>query len=214
MAIKVSGTKVSGSEISSEITFEFPEGLSREQKRAIKDQAGEIIVDHILGRVSQAKSPISGGRWPALSSGYKKFKQAEGAGSKANMEFSGDMLDRLGFKRTENGVKIQITGKEARKADGHNNFSGRSNLPQRKFLPEEGDSFGSTVKREIDSLIADQVAKSRNIRKSDIPGITTKSALNAFIRKEFIGVSLSQAKNAILFDDVLRDIFGDVLELF
>lgn len=218
MGFEVKSTNVSGSEISSEITIDFPDGLTVSQKNKIRDEAGELLVDHILGRVGTSKSPFKGGAWPALTELYKKFKQKEGRGGKANLEFTGDMLDALKFKRTPAGVRLEIKGKEAPKADGHNNFSGQSKIKNtRQFLPKEGDKFSGSVKRDVDSVIADQVAKSSSvskITKSDVSGISTKRELNSFIRDQFAGVELAQAKDAILFDDDLRTIFGGVLGLF
>jgi len=214
MAVKVTKTTVKDSEISSEIDLQLPSNLTTRQQNKIKDEAGELIVDIILGKVGQAKSPIRGGSWPVLSTEYKKIKKADGRGTKANLEFSGDMLDGLEFKRTKQGIKLQITGNDAPKADGHNNFSGKSKIPTRRFLPQEGDKFVGNVDSDVRSIIADQIAKSVKVRKSDLRGIETKRQLNTLLRDEFPGVSVKDAKAAILFDEDLRDIFSLLIGLF
>lgn len=214
MAIKVVRTKVSGSEISSEIDLDLPNSLSATRKNRIKDEVGEFLVDTILGRVGAAKSPFEGQSWPGLSKEYKKIKKKEGRGTKANLEFSGDMLDEFEFTRTSKGVKLQIKGKNAPKADGHNNFSGDSSLPTRRFLPKEGDKFIGNVNRDVNSIIAEETSKSKKIKKSDIAEITSKSALNEFLRDEFPDVELQAIKAAILLDEDLREQFEDLLEFF
>ena len=54
-------------------------------------------------------------------------------------ELTGDMPDALEVVR-KRGTKLslQIEGDEAPKADGHNNHSGDSPLPERRFIPKEG----------------------------------------------------------------------------
>ncbi len=214
MAIDVTGVTVNDSEISSDIRIDFPPGLTAAQKNKIKQEAGEIVIDHILSTVSKAKSPIKGAAWEALSADYKKLKKSAGRGTKANMEFSGDMLDELKNKNTKEGFRIQIKGREAPKADGHNNFSGKSILKTRKFLPGEGDEFNGKVDRDIDSIIADEVAKSKKLNKRNFPPINSRRELNEFIREEFPGVSVQQAKDAILLNDELREEFSDLLDFF
>lgn len=214
MAIKITKTTVKDSEISSEINLNMPAGLTKRQQNTIKDEAGELLIDTILGKVGQAKSPFRGESWPGLSEEYKKIKKADGRGTKANLELSGDMLDALEFKRTKDGIKLQVTGTEAPKADGHNNFSGKSNLPTRKFLPQEGDKFVGSIDGNIRSIISDQVTKSMKIKKSDLRGITTKRQLNKFLREEFPTVSVADVKDSILIDDDLRDLFLSVIGLF
>ncbi len=158
MGLQITSTTVSASEIASNIKIEFPEGLTRSQKKRIKDQAGDLIVQTILTRASAASSPIRGGSWKAtLSKEYKKLKRAAGGSSIADMDLTGGMLEALGFVRTADGIRLRIKGKAALRADGHNNFSGNSSLPTRQSLPQEGDKFKDGVERDIDNLIADML---------------------------------------------------------
>lgn len=214
MGIRVTGTTVNSNEISSNILIEFPEGMSASSKNIVKDQAGELIIDHILSSVGNARSPISGADWPPLSKDYRDQKRDDGRGTKANLELNGDMLDALAFTRTAEGLRVGIVGGEAPKADGHNNFSGRSEIPTRKFLPEEGETFKGTIEMQIEALVSDQLVTSVGVTRSDIRGITTKRELNSFLRASFVGLTLRQAKNAVLFDDALRRIFSPLLEFF
>jgi len=214
MSLNVKKSNVSESEISSEIKLGLPDGLPKKELNKIKDEAGELLVDAILSSVGKATSPIQGESWPALTKEYKSFKQKQGAGSKANMELTGDMLDSLGFSRTKDGVKIGITGFQAPKADGHNNFSGKSELPRRRFLPVKGDKFKGSVEKDIKGIIADAVAKNARIKKRELNKIGSKRELNSFIKESFKGVTIAEAKDAILLDDDLREQFTDILDLF
>jgi len=214
VSYRVIGTNISGSEISSEIEIEMPSGLTEAQRNRIKDEAGELIIDHILGRVGKAESPIRGADWPALSKEYKKFKKAQGRGSKANMEFHGDMLDALEYVRTDSGVKIQIKGGEAAKADGHNQFGGESGLPKRQFLPEEGDKFKGSLTSDIKSIVAEEAVSRFKVDRIELGRITTKAQLNTFLRGKFPQTPVADVKNAILLNDDLRRIFAFVLGLF
>lgn len=214
MALRVVSTKVSDSEISSTVAIDFPPGLTLDQKNRIKDEAGQLIIDHILTNVGKARSPIKGAGWRALSGDYRKYKRDEGRGTKANLEFSGDMLDALEYVRVPEGVRIQIRGDQAGKADGHNNFSGESELPTRQFLPKEGDEFTGSVAQEIDGIIADEMTTRFRISKRDLSDIASKQDLNRFLISRFPDTSLSEVKNSILISDFLRRVFSNVLEYF
>ena len=74
MTIEITKTKVSSSEISSDIDLDLPSGLSKNVGNKVKDEAGELIIDTILLRVGKAKSPIQGESWPSLDPKYKKLK--------------------------------------------------------------------------------------------------------------------------------------------
>ena len=214
MPIQTKKTIVNSSEISSEINLNLPATMSAADKRRAKDEVGEFLIDSILQNVGTAKSPVKGEVFPVLSKDYKKEKAGEGRGTKANLELSGDMLDSLVFKHTEKGVKVGIIGGEAAKADGHNNFSGKSQIPQRRFLPEEGQSFKSGIESEVNSIIREHTAISTKVKRSDLSGISSRSQLNDFLRSTFTELSIRQAKNAILINEGLREIFDSVLRFF
>ena len=73
----------------------------------------------------------------------------------ANLELSGDMLDSLEFRVKGTKIEVGIWGSEADKADGHNNFSGDSKLPERKFIPNgsNGETFRPDIRQEVDSIL-------------------------------------------------------------
>lgn len=214
MPIQTKKTTVNKSEITSEIDLNLPATMSAADRRSAKDEIGEFLIDSILQNVGTAKSPIKGESFPALTKDYKKSKVDQGAGTKANLELHGDMLDALVFKHTAKGVKVGILGEEAAKADGHNNFSGKSRITQRRFLPGEGQAFKPSIETEVNSIIREHVATAVTVNKSDLRGIDTKPKLHDFLRSQFPDLSIRQAKNAIIINEDLRNVFAGVLMLF
>jgi len=214
MAIETKKIIVNSGEISSEIDLNLPNTMSAANKRRAKDEVGEFLIASILQQVGAAKSPIKGEIFPVLSKDYKETKSDQGRGTAANLELSGDMLDALVFRRTDNGVKVAILGGEAPKADGHNNFSGKSQIAQRRFLPGDGQSFRSSIESEANSIIREQVAVSVSVKRSDLRGISTRPGLNDFLRSVFPALTVRQAKTAILLNEGLLAIFDPVLSLF
>lgn len=112
------------------------------------DEIADYVRTEILQYVGEGKSPVAGGSWKkSLSEEYKKIKEKISGTGFANMELTGEMLDALEAKVTSDG-KIVVGwfgGKEADKADGHNNFSGKSNLPLRQSIPNNGETFRSDI---------------------------------------------------------------------
>lgn len=212
--MRIKKTTVSISEIASFIDLEIPDSLSSAQKARIKSDVGELLIDHILLNVGKGRSPLGQGAFPALSDDYRNFKRDEGAGTRPNLELSGEMLDSLKFEHTDEGIKIYISGEAAPRADGHNNFSGDSRLPLRRFLPSEEDEFPSVIVRQVQEIISENIVDSDGIKKSDIAKISSKSELNSFLKTVFPLVTPSQAKNTILVDDNLRTLFSAVLVFF
>jgi hypothetical protein len=119
------------------------------------------------------------------------------------------MLDNLGYRPTGSGVEIGVYGKDAPKADGHVNFSGKSQIPTRRFIPGEGQQFRPEIDREIQDIVNDHIARSRKPTRAELGVIRSKSELNTFIRGLFPDMSLSAAKSSILRDNELADLFGE-----
>lgn len=212
--MRVTKTIVNSSEISSFIDLEIPDGVPKEKRDSVKRECGEVIIDGILLAVGRSRSPIAGEDWPPLSQDYRDEKRDMGRGGKANMEQSGDMLDALKFSVTNDGIKLGIEGEAAPRADGHNNFSGKSRLPRRKFLPEEGDSFISQIENDVQSIISESVVTGESVTKARIKQVSTKVELNNLLRELYPSITVREAKSAILLDDKLRSLFFPILWLF
>ena len=139
------------------VAFEFDpfemlgldEPKSRADRRAALEEIADYVRTEVLQYVGDSTSPVRGGAWKAsLSPAYAKLKKEISGNTTANMELTGDMLDALECVVTSRGtLELRIAGSEAPKADGHNNFSGKSELPAREFIPNE--SKGQTFKQPI-----------------------------------------------------------------
>lgn len=134
---------------------------SERKKRAALKEAAEIVKTRVLEYVADQSSPVSGGKWKrTLSPEYKERKQAEGGSSVADMELSGNMLDALQVVITSRGkLSLQIEGSQAPKADGHNNHSGKSELPPREFIPKKGATFKRDIWRDVREALEEYVGE-------------------------------------------------------
>lgn len=117
-------------------------------KAAALDEIAKYVASQVIEYCGEGKSPVSGGDWKrSLSKDYKAKKVAQGGNPYADMILDGDMLKALDCVVKRGGtLDLRITGaKEAAKADGHNNFSGKSSLPRRQFIPEDGETFTRAI---------------------------------------------------------------------
>ena len=127
-------------------------------KEAALKEIADYVKEEILSRVGSGYSPVDGyGNFPAYSKEYKKFKQEYSSASTVNLELTGAMLDALKYEiNVRDGViELGIWGDEADKADGHNNFSGKSDLPLRRFIPKDNQKFVAEIENGIDNIISD-----------------------------------------------------------
>ena len=130
---------------------EKPSGKLRQIKKEICD----FVRDEVLSFVGSGKSPVKGGAWKrTLSPEYKKQKAKKSSALFANMELTGDMLDSLECVAVGENLELRIKGKQADKADGHNNHTGRSRLPRREFIPKENQTFKEQILQGIREIIA------------------------------------------------------------
>lgn len=149
MTIKAIESTATDSETSSTLEIDAPE--------SVKQEIGEFLVEQILASTAESTSPIQGhGKFEKLDPKYAKFKESEGRSPVPNLDFEGDMLSALDYEITDEGLKIGIFGNQAPKADGHNNFSGLSKLPPRRFLPDVGESFRKDINSEIEAILAER----------------------------------------------------------
>jgi len=151
MTIKAIESTATDSETSSTLEIDAPE--------SVKQEIGEFLVEQILASTAEAKSPVAGyGKFPALSKLYKTKKEEAGRSGVPNLDFDGDMLSALDYEITDEGLKIGVFGDQAPKADGHNNLSGESQLPLRRFLPDVGEGFKKEISAEIEAILAERAA--------------------------------------------------------
>lgn len=165
----------------------------------VKKEIGDLIINEILKSVEQGKSPVSGeSKFKKLNKKYAKDQKH--GNTTPNLELEGDLLDSLTFKNTKQGIEVGIfKSSEVPKADGHNNFSGKSRLPKRRFIPGESQTFKRGIKSEINQIIQE------NEREP------TRRAPTEPVFGTFTDVSTATTtavETTDLFDDFLEDFFN------
>lgn len=176
--MKVIKTTVNETETSVTIDLFQGRSLPKKVKAEIQDQVGNYLVEQTLVSMSEKKSPVAGeGSFKPLSKDYKKKKiEIVGSGN-ADLEFDGIMKDELSFIPTDKGIDIGVFGERAGAADGHNDLSGKSQLPRRRFLPDKGQEYKKETMREVERIISDVIAENTTFRKSDFKEIETKKEM-------------------------------------
>jgi hypothetical protein len=202
--VKSQGTK---KQTFSEIDLEL-EGIPKREQAQVKRDIGELLVAQILLYVADQGSPVVGEAWPKLSKKYKEKKEADGLTPVANLESSGELLNALTYKTTEDGLEVGFFNDQAWKADGHLKFSGlQNNTPQRRFLPGEGQAFKRDIQREIDRIILD--ARSEKLETGKLSGIETKKDLYEYLLSELGVSSKSEARLAVFRNPKLLQALED-----
>lgn len=147
--------------------------LKGSELRDAKEKIANFVKEQVLDYVGSGKTPVSGGAWKrTLSPEYKKIKAKSSSATFANMEYKGDLLDALDVS-IDSGTKLslEVTGSDqVAKADGHNNFSGKSDLPARDFIPKSGQSFKKPILDGIKSIIASYGDGSRDGKRGKDSG--------------------------------------------
>lgn len=122
------------------------------------DRVRQVLDEEIRNYLAQAKSPVSKhGRFRALSPEYRDKKTASGRPGIPNLEYFGDMLAALQVRKNvrKRRITVEIAGRQGDKADGHNNHSGESNLPTRRFIPGENEKFNQVIERRIKEILSE-----------------------------------------------------------
>jgi hypothetical protein len=134
------------------IPIDLPNEIKGKDKRQLLDDVGEYIVTAMLDYIGEAKTPVSGGKFKkTLSSEYAKRE-----GKKlANLDLNGDMLNALTWKIASGGLEIGIFD-EAQAIKSYNHNIGDT-LPQRQFIPNDGQSLKKDIVQGIESIIGEYV---------------------------------------------------------
>ena len=134
------------------VTYELDldlNGLDEFDRDELKESIGRQLVDMIKSDSASEMSSVDGRKWAKLSESYAKRKRGIAGNTKANLRLSGDMMNALEFKKTDDGIEIGFFDSAiVPRADGHNNHSGASGLPPRKSIPDSdrGETFRSELK--------------------------------------------------------------------
>ncbi len=208
--MKILKTKASKSELSTTIDLSDElSGLSRSERAAALSEIGEFLVEQTLVNASESKSLVKGEQIPALTSKqYKLKKRGEVGNAKANLELSGEMLDSVDFNASGTSLTIGVYGDAALRADGHNNFSGKSSLPKRRIFPDEGQQYKADVVKEIARIASDY--KSEKVKAKLFEDVSTKTDLYSVLSQELGLKSRSEIKLAVLRNQTLLSLLEDM----
>jgi len=130
--------------------------LRGESRESAKEEIKDYVLSQVLNDLGEARSPVDGQGFKALSPTHRAKKQTQGLPPIANLEFEGDLLDGLVVEDSpRGGIRITVSEGEQKKADGHNNFSGKSKLPRRAFIPDakRDERFRSAIEEGIDRIL-------------------------------------------------------------
>lgn len=122
---------------------------------AVLSDVKDYVLEAVLSDTADLTSSVTGRQFPKLSPQYAKAKKAQGAKPIPNLELDGDMLSALRVTRSGSSLKLHVLASQADKADGHNNHSGESSLPARKFIPSEdlGETFRPAIRSGIKDIV-------------------------------------------------------------
>ena len=209
--MKITNKTINEGETSVEIDLFEGLSLKKATKKRIQEEVGSYLVEQTLVSMAEKKSPVQGApNFKSLSKEYKKRKLEEVGSGEANLEFDGLMKDETDFEPTENGIAIGVFGERAGAADGHNNLSGKSQLPLRQFIPDVGQSYKKKITQEVQRIIADIVAEENTFSASDFRGINTRKTLYEKLAEIFGPMPRSELQLAVFRNEDLTDLLKDL----
>jgi hypothetical protein len=95
-------------------------------------------------------------------------------------------------------------------ADGHNNLSGKSNLPLRQFIPDVDQSYKKNIKVEVERIIADIIAEETSFRRSDFEDITTRAELYNKLAEIFGDMPKAELQLSVFRNETLTDLLKEL----
>lgn len=122
----------------------------------ILSEVSDLVVSQVLKDTKNQISPVDGSDFEALSKDYAKFKKKSGKKPIPNLRFDGDLMDALAISvEPDDKLKLYVEASQSDKADGHNNHSGDSKLPLRRYVPLEGvdSGFRDVIENKIKRIV-------------------------------------------------------------
>jgi hypothetical protein len=183
---------------------DYFDAVPDKSKEAAAERVGLFLINDIESKLNNGESPVAGyGSFQELST---KYADTQKNGDKiANLWLKGTMQNSLDWELNGNELIIGVSPDQGPKADGHNNFSGDSKLPTRRFLAEttQGEVFKAQDKAlELISLfesdIEDALTQFKNFVKEGGSGATVTAKdfaeLDPYTRKEYERIQAEEAR--------------------
>lgn len=120
------------------------------------------------------------------------------------------MLDALTYEETKDGIEVGWFGAEAAKADGHNNLSGDSTLPQRRTIPDVGQKFVEPIQDGIEKIVADAIADSLEFEAKDFEDVKSKASLYDALDEFFPDLSRAEVRGVVTRTPALVRLLDDL----
>lgn len=172
------------------------------------------MVEEILSSCADSKSAVDGSNFQKLSKQYGRLKLDEVGTKNPNLDFSGDMLSALDFNVKGDKIELGVFGSEAPKADGHNNLSGDSKLPTRRFLPDAGEGFSDEIQTLLKETIAAFKADNVTLKEEKLKDIDSSKELYDYLREAIGDYSNSELMKLVLQSELAVELDAfDLLEL-
>jgi hypothetical protein len=181
--------------------------LSEASKQKVSREVGSYLANEIDNALSAQGSTVSGENFSSLSKEYASIKRSLGLRAVPNLELTGALRDALSSRETSEGVDVGFfNSREAQKADGHNNFSGLSRLPKRRFLPYTDQSFKRNISQNIEQILASEVSEQLPFSAPQLTRAETKEEFRTLIKSAFPSeLSYKAIKSAIIANEKFFD---------
>lgn len=127
------------------------------KRSSVLNEVTRFLESAILSDVDASRSPVTGRKFKKLTKPYAdKFK---GGDRNSDLRLTSNMLNSLDVSIIRNKVRVTVDDSEQEKADGHNNFSGKSKLPRRPFIPDKkrGERFRPAIRKGLQDIIKDEL---------------------------------------------------------
>ncbi len=138
--------------------------VPRSKVREAREALAEYLLEQVLIKIGQGKSPVTGRSFPKLN---KDYADREHMGrTESVLELSGDMLSALEAKVSGTKVVLEVPrgSDEADRAEGNNLGTYGQASPiagkARKFIPLEDEFFSSDIERKLKEFLEDYVDES------------------------------------------------------
>lgn len=140
--------------------------VPRSKRKEVREEIGKTLVEEIKSFTRSGNSPVSGEKFPRLSKAYAD--EEKGGNRTPNLRLSRDMVNSLNYKVSGTTVEVGVfDSAEKPKADGHNNFSGASKIPQRRFIPGEDQNFKKQITSKINKIIRGEKETPKKEKKAE-----------------------------------------------
>lgn len=169
------------------------EGIPLSDRNDAKDDVGDFLINEVIRHLERGKSPVQGETFKKLT---KEYADNEKQGNRTpNLNLEGDLREATDYKRISGGIEYGTYGsKEADKADGHNQLSGKAkswaskkDFPKRRYIADKKQvlkrSISSGIEKILDSYRVDE-------QELEIEEIEASEQVTEISVSDLFGVSL------------------------